>query len=161
VASIIRKHVPVPVPTQQSSAGGVELAGLGDKLVAVVAKDLGISESCLRNWMAQADADEIGSAARLTSAEKKELAAHHPRRGRHKERCPAVTRRQFRERGEDQRLVCVIEGRRATWRRYSTSWWRSTAISPSLLSRTGLSPTSPGLSRWFGAGRHVVARKCS
>jgi transposase-like protein len=47
---------------------------VGDKRVAAVAKDLGISESCLRNWMAQADADENGSAARLTSAEKKELA---------------------------------------------------------------------------------------
>lgn len=41
--------------------------------MAKLAKDLGISESCLRNWMAQADADEHGSASRLTSAEKKEL----------------------------------------------------------------------------------------
>lgn len=40
----------------------------------MVAKQLQISESCLRNWMAQADADENGSAARLTSVEKKELA---------------------------------------------------------------------------------------
>ena len=40
--------------------------------VAQIAKDLGISESCLRNWMAQADADENGG-PRLTSAEKKEL----------------------------------------------------------------------------------------
>jgi transposase len=39
----------------------------------IKAKDLGISESCLRNWMAQADADENGG-PRLTSAEKKELA---------------------------------------------------------------------------------------
>ncbi len=37
-------------------------------------KDLGISESCLRNWMAQADAEENGSTTRLASAEKKELA---------------------------------------------------------------------------------------
>jgi transposase len=42
--------------------------------LAQIAKDLGISESCLRNWMAQADADENGSASRVTSAEKKELA---------------------------------------------------------------------------------------
>ena len=41
---------------------------------AKLAKDLRISESCLRNWMAQADADDNGSATRLTSAEKKELA---------------------------------------------------------------------------------------
>ncbi|WP_206792486.1 transposase [Amycolatopsis sp. MtRt-6] len=52
----------------------VELARLGDKPVAALAKDLGISESCLRKWMAQADADANGSATRLTSAEKKELA---------------------------------------------------------------------------------------
>jgi transposase len=38
-----------------------------------VAKDLRISESCLRNWVAQADADERGSQTRLTSVEKAEL----------------------------------------------------------------------------------------
>ena len=52
----------------------VELARTGDKPVAALAKDLGISESCLRNWMAQADADDDGRADRLTTAEKKELA---------------------------------------------------------------------------------------
>ena len=36
-------------------------------------KDLRISESCLRNWLAQADVDEHGSATALTSKEKKEL----------------------------------------------------------------------------------------
>ena len=40
----------------------------------LLAKDLRISESCLRNWMVQADADGSGSETRLTSAEKKELA---------------------------------------------------------------------------------------
>jgi transposase-like protein len=36
---------------------------------------LSISESCLRNWLAQADADERGgSSSRLTSDEKRELA---------------------------------------------------------------------------------------
>jgi transposase len=41
----------------------------------VLAKDLGISESCLRNWMAQAATDDAGgSASRLISAEKKEMA---------------------------------------------------------------------------------------
>ena len=38
-----------------------------------MAKDLRISESCLRNWIAQADAEDKGSETRLTSAEKKEL----------------------------------------------------------------------------------------
>ena len=40
----------------------------------MLAKDLRISESCLRNWMAQADVDDSGSATQLTSEEKKELA---------------------------------------------------------------------------------------
>jgi len=39
-----------------------------------LAKELRISDSCLRNWIAQSDADERGSDTRLTSAEKKELA---------------------------------------------------------------------------------------
>jgi transposase len=46
----------------------------GDKPVAQIPKELGISESCLRNWMAQADADEKTSSSRLSTAEKKELA---------------------------------------------------------------------------------------
>ncbi len=41
--------------------------------MAEVARDLRISESCLRNGVAQADADERGSQTRLTSAEKAEL----------------------------------------------------------------------------------------
>jgi transposase len=65
--------VPAPHPPEFRQRA-VELARLGDKPVAALAKDLGISESCLRNWMAQADADDNGSATRLTSAEKKELA---------------------------------------------------------------------------------------
>jgi transposase len=51
----------------------VQLAREGASTVAKIAKDLGISESCLRNWMGQADADDNGG-SRLTSAEKKELA---------------------------------------------------------------------------------------
>jgi transposase-like protein len=52
----------------------VQLARTGDKPVAALAKDLGISESCLRNWMAQPDADENGNVTRPSSVEKKELA---------------------------------------------------------------------------------------
>jgi transposase len=65
--------VPAPHPPEFRRRA-VELVGLGDKPVAVLARDLGISESCLRNWMAQADADANGSSVRLTSAEKQELA---------------------------------------------------------------------------------------
>lgn len=50
------------------------MARAGDKPIALLAKELQISESCLRNWIAQADADEGGRGDRLTSAEKKELA---------------------------------------------------------------------------------------
>ena len=66
--------MPAPHPPEFRQRA-VELARRGVKPVAQIAKDLGISESCLRNWMAQADADEHGSTARLTSAEKKELTA--------------------------------------------------------------------------------------
>lgn len=64
--------VPAPHPIEFRQRA-VDLARKGDKPVAQLAKDLGISESCLRNWMSQADTDDNGG-ARLTSAEKKELA---------------------------------------------------------------------------------------
>jgi len=65
--------MPAPHPPEFRQRA-VELARQGTAPVAKVAKDLGISESCLRNWMAQADADDNGSQVKLTSAEKKELA---------------------------------------------------------------------------------------
>jgi transposase-like protein len=36
----------------------VDLARRRDKPIAEIAKDLGISDSCLRNWMSQADVEE-------------------------------------------------------------------------------------------------------
>jgi transposase len=65
--------MPAPHP-QEFRQRAVELARQGTAPVARIAKDLGISESCLRNWMAQADADDNGSQVKLTSTEKKELA---------------------------------------------------------------------------------------
>ena len=50
----------------------VELARQGDKSVAQIARDLGISESGLRRWMSQADVDE-GKREGVSSAEKQEL----------------------------------------------------------------------------------------
>ena len=41
----------------------VELARLREKPVAKIAEDLGIAESCLRNWMKQADIDDGKRAA--------------------------------------------------------------------------------------------------
>lgn len=52
----------------------VELARQGDKPLLQLAKDLGISRSCLQNWMNRADAEENDGTERLTSLEKKELA---------------------------------------------------------------------------------------
>jgi transposase len=66
--------MPAPHPAEFRRRA-VEPARTGEKPIAVLAKELRISESCLRNWMAQADADDAdGESGRLTSAEKKELA---------------------------------------------------------------------------------------
>jgi len=50
----------------------VELARLREKPVAKIAEDLGIAESCLRNWMKQADIDD-GKGHGLSSDEREEL----------------------------------------------------------------------------------------
>lgn len=73
---VTREDVVVPAPRPpEFRRRAVELAREGTKPVAELAKDLGISESCLRNWVTQAKVDENGGgAARLTSAEKSELA---------------------------------------------------------------------------------------
>jgi transposase len=65
--------VPAPHPPEFRRRA-VDLARLGEQPVAMIAKDLGISESCLRNWMAQADADEGQNTSRLSSDERAELA---------------------------------------------------------------------------------------
>lgn len=63
--------MPAPHPPEFRRRA-VDLARRRDQPVAQVAKDLGISESCLRNWMARADVDE-GRREGLTSAERAEL----------------------------------------------------------------------------------------
>ena len=52
----------------------VELARLREKPVAHIAEDLGISDSCLRGWMKQADIDQ-GHREGLSSSERDELVA--------------------------------------------------------------------------------------
>jgi transposase-like protein len=52
----------------------VELARLREKPVAEISRDLGISDSCLRNWMARADVDD-GHKPGLSSDERAELVA--------------------------------------------------------------------------------------
>jgi transposase len=60
--------MPAPHPPEFRRRA-VELARQGTTPVSKIAKDLGISDSCLRNWMHQADADEKGG----SDGEKKEL----------------------------------------------------------------------------------------
>jgi transposase len=63
--------MPAPHPPEFRRRA-VELARRRDQPIAQVAKDLGISESCLRNWMARAEVEE-GRREGLTSAERTEL----------------------------------------------------------------------------------------
>jgi transposase-like protein len=63
--------VPAPHPPEFRRRA-VELARLREKPIAEIAKDLGISESCLRNWLSQADINE-GLREGLTSDERAEL----------------------------------------------------------------------------------------
>ena len=66
--------VPAPHPPEFRRRA-VELARLGEQPISTIAKDLGISESCLRNWTAQADADDgKNNTSRLSSDERAELA---------------------------------------------------------------------------------------
>jgi transposase len=51
----------------------VELARMGEKPVAQIAVDLGISDSCLRNWMRRADLDEGRRNDGLNTADRDEL----------------------------------------------------------------------------------------
>ncbi len=52
----------------------VELARRREQPIAQTAKDLGIAESCLRNWLRQADRDDGVRQDGLTSDERRELA---------------------------------------------------------------------------------------
>lgn len=51
----------------------VDLARTGDKPVAEIAADLAISDSCLRNWLRQADLDEGRRSDGLSTTERVEL----------------------------------------------------------------------------------------
>lgn len=51
----------------------VELARLREKPIGQIAQDLGISDSCLRSWVKQADLDEGRRADGLSTAEREEL----------------------------------------------------------------------------------------
>ena len=63
--------MPAPHPPEFRRRA-LDLVRLAEKPVAAIAKDLGISESCLRNWMAKDDV-EAGRKEGLTSDERAEL----------------------------------------------------------------------------------------
>ena len=63
--------MPAPHPPEFRQRA-VELARLREKPIAAIAKDLGISESCLRGWMNRADVDE-GLKEGLSTDERAEL----------------------------------------------------------------------------------------
>jgi transposase len=76
VAAATGKDVAVPAPhPPEFRRRAVELARQGEQSINALAKQLSISQSCLRNWVLQADADDAGEdSPRLTSDEKRELA---------------------------------------------------------------------------------------
>jgi len=62
--------------TKEFKADAVELVRGSDKSVAQIARDLGLAENSLRNWVKQAEIDDgRGSAGALTTEERAELAA--------------------------------------------------------------------------------------
>ncbi|MEA3511842.1 MAG: transposase [Actinomycetota bacterium] len=63
--------MPAPFP-EEFRRRAVELAREGDKSIPKLAEDLGISESGLRRWVAQADIDD-GAKPGVTSGEHAEL----------------------------------------------------------------------------------------
>ena len=59
--------------TDEYKTGAVRLVLDEDKTVAAVARDLGLTESSLRNWVEQARADRTKGKTGLTTAEREEL----------------------------------------------------------------------------------------
>ncbi len=66
--------MPRPHPPE-FRARAIELARERAKPMAELAHDLGISESCLRNWVAKADVDE-GRKEGVTTSERAEVHVH-------------------------------------------------------------------------------------
>ena len=63
---------PIPSCIATGPLTGSPSARLREKPIAQIAKDIGISESCLRRWMGQADVEE-GHKEGLTKDERAEL----------------------------------------------------------------------------------------
>jgi transposase len=65
--------MPVPFPPEFRQRA-IELAHTSDKSLGEVAAELGISRSCLQNWIRQDKADASDGSSGLSTTEKKELA---------------------------------------------------------------------------------------
>jgi transposase len=65
-------HDTRPYP-KEFREGAVALARRGDRPIAEIAKELGIAESCLRNWLKQDQLDRGQGDDGLTSKEREEL----------------------------------------------------------------------------------------
>ena len=59
--------------TPEFRAEAVELANKSGKGIGELAAELGLSESCLRKWVSQAEIDGQGKAGALTTAEREEI----------------------------------------------------------------------------------------
>ena len=64
--------MPRPYP-KEFREGAVQLARQGERPISEIAKELGIAESCLRNWLKQDQLDRRERDDGLTSKEREEL----------------------------------------------------------------------------------------
>ena len=64
--------MPRPYP-REFREGAVALARQGERPIAEIARELGIAESCLRNWLKQDQLDRRERDDGLTSREREEL----------------------------------------------------------------------------------------
>ena len=67
-----RKRVPAPYPPE-FRAEAIRLVRAGDRTLAEIADDLGVSAQSLRNWVRQADLDDGRRHDGLTTADRVEL----------------------------------------------------------------------------------------
>ncbi len=64
--------MPRPYPPQEFRADVVAFARRGDAPIKQIASDFGIAESCLRNWLRDADVED-GNRPGVTTSESAEL----------------------------------------------------------------------------------------
>jgi len=107
-----RRKLPYPPEFREEA---VRLVREGGKSIGAVAKDLGISDQSLRNWVKQSDLDTGRRTDGLTTEERIELAStpgrigHCPRGPRRTRRCRRRSRRSSRAAGGPTGLLgCTL-----------------------------------------------------